>query len=220
MERRIDQRGSELKALVLEMGGQVEKAVEIVASALHQRDKTLLEAVWPIEEKINRAHMAVDDACLEVLATQSPLASDLRLILALIKINTDLERMGDQAVNIAHNLKHYLESPGINHGIDFANGTDFVRSMVRGALEALSKLDVACAEKVLAQDDVVDQMKHNIFRKMVTFIGENPKMSEQALALILIARNLERLGDHATNIAEDVIFAVTGRDVRHGGGGL
>jgi phosphate transport system protein len=217
MERRIDQRGLELKALILEMGGLVEKSIEIVTAALHRRDVSLLEAVWPIEAEINKAHIAVDEACLEVLATQSPLASDLRLILAIIKINSDLERMGDQAVNIAHNLKHYLSGPPINHGIDFATATDFVRSMVRNTLDAFTKLDVACARKVLAQDDTVDEMKHDIFRKMVVFIGENPKMSEQALDLILIARNLERLGDHATNIAEDVIFAVTGQDIRHGG---
>jgi phosphate transport system protein len=218
MERRIDRRGLELKALVLEMGGLVEKSVEIVTQALHRRDVSLLEAVWPNEAEINKAHIAVDEACLEVLATHSPLASDLRLILAMIKINTDLERMGDQAVNIAHNVKHYLSGPPIHHEIDFATGTDFVRSMVRNTLDAFTKLDVECARRVLAQDDTVDEMKHDIFRKMVAFIGENPKMSEQALDLILIARNLERLGDHATNIAEDVIFAVTGRDIRHGGG--
>ncbi|MBX9766741.1 MAG: phosphate signaling complex protein PhoU [Bdellovibrionales bacterium] len=218
MERRIDRRGLELKALILEMGGLVEKSVEIVTSALHRRDVTLLDMVWPIEARINKAHIAVDEACLDVLATQSPLASDLRLILAIIKINTDLERMGDQAVNIAHNVKHYLSGPPISHGIDFATGTEFVRAMVRDTLDAFMKLDVDCAKKVLAQDDTVDAMKHDIFKKMVAFIGENPKMSEQALDLILIARNLERLGDHATNIAEDVIFAVTGRDVRHGGG--
>jgi phosphate transport system protein len=144
------------------------------------------------------------------------MAKDLRLIVAIIKINTDLERMGDQAINISHNGRRYLQEPALKPLIDIPRMSDEVRAMVRDSLDALVRGDANLAEQVLKRDDIVDAFKNQIFRELITYMLASPKSIEQALNLILISRNLERIGDHATNIAEDVIFVVTGRDIRHG----
>lgn len=217
MERHVDSELQKVRELILEMGGHVEQALEEATRALIERNPDRFKRVEELEVKINQAHLAVDDLCLRVLATQSPLAGDLRLIVAMIKINTDLERMGDQSVNISHNGRRYLAEPPLKPLIDLPRMADEVRLMVREALDALVKQDPALAQDVLNRDDTVDAFKNQIFRELITYMISDPKSIERALNLILIARNLERLGDHATNIAEDVIFAVTGRDVRHGG---
>lgn len=217
MERHVDTEVQKVKELILEMGGHVEQALEEATRALIDRQPERFSRVLELENKINLAHLDVDDLCLRVLATQSPLASDLRLIVAMIKINTDLERMGDQCVNISHNGRRYLAEPPLKPLIDLPRMAEEVRFMVREALDALVKQDPVLAQDVLNRDDAVDAFKNQIFRELITYMISDPKSIERALNLILIARNLERLGDHATNIAEDVIFAVTGRDVRHRG---
>lgn len=217
MERHIDTELKRLKQQILVMGGFVEQALEEATRALINRESERFDRVHELEKKINQAHIQVDDECLRMLATQSPLAKDLRMIVALIKINTDLERMGDQAVNISHNGKRYLQEPPLKPLIDLPRMAEEVRFMVRESLDALVKQDAALAHDVLKRDDSVDALKDQIFRELITYMISDPKSIERALNLILIARNLERLGDHATNIAEDVIFAVTGQDVRHGG---
>lgn len=217
MERHIDIELKRLKQQILTMGGFVEQALEESTRALIQREPERFDKVHELEKKINLAHMQVDDECLKMLATQSPLAKDLRMIVALIKINTDLERMGDQAVNISHNGKRYLQEPPLKPLIDLPRMAEEVRFMVRESLDALVKQDAVLAQDVLNRDDSVDALKDQIFRELLTYMISDPKSIERALNLILIARNLERLGDHATNIAEDVIFAVTGQDIRHGG---
>ncbi|MBC7693685.1 MAG: phosphate signaling complex protein PhoU [Methylotenera sp.] len=216
MERAIDLEIQKLKERILLMGGYVEKAIEEATQALIDREPERFEKVHEYETIINRSHIEVDEACLRLLARQSPLAADLRLIVAVIKINTDLERMGDQAVNISHNGKRYLERPPLKPLIDLPRMSQEVRVMVRAALDAFVKRDSVMAADVLQRDDSVDALKHHIFQELIAYMGKDPTTIEQALNLILIARNLERLGDHATNIAEDVIFAVTGKDVRHG----
>jgi phosphate transport system protein len=217
MDRQIDQHITALKQQIVSMGGYVERAIEEVTFALTKRDLNRLTAIPKFEEEINKLHISIDKACLNLLARQSPLASDLRLILAIVKINTDLERMGDQAFNICQNAHQYLTVTPVTIRFDFTALTTEVRAMVRDCLDAFMKMDVALANHVLDHDDVVDEMKDQIFAELVEYIQLNPKDTEQALSLILIARNLERLGDHATNIAEDVIFVATGEDVRHGG---
>jgi phosphate transport system protein len=217
MERHVDSELQKVKELILEMGGNVERALDESTRALIDREPQRFDLVDELEKKINQAHLAVDDLCLRVLATQSPLARDLRLIIALIKINTDLERMGDQCVNISHNGRRYLQEPPLKPLIDLPRMATEVKFMVREALDALVKQDEKLAEDVLNRDDSVDALKNQIFRELLTYMMSDPRSIERAMNLILIARNLERLGDHATNIAEDVIFAVTGRDVRHSG---
>ncbi|MGZ3737660.1 MAG: phosphate signaling complex protein PhoU, partial [Bdellovibrionota bacterium] len=194
-----------------------EQAVEFATQALIQRQPGMFKQVHELEARINREHMEVDESCLELLARQSPLAADLRLVIAILKISTDLERMGDQAVNIAYNAKDYLEGEPIKELVDIPKMAAEVKSMVRDALDAFVRQDRKLAEEVLLKDDTVDNLKDKVFHELVQYMSKNPTNIERALDLILIARNLERLGDHATNIAEDVIFAVTGDDIRHGG---
>ncbi len=218
MDRHFDTELQKLKELILSMGGNVEQAIEQATQALILRQPERLDKVFELEELINKAHIQVDESCLSLLARQAPMAADLRLIVAILKINTDLERMGDQAVNISHNGKRYLSEPALKPLIDLPRMADEVRQMVRQALDAFVNKDEKLAQEVLNRDDIVDSLKDQIFRELITYMMADAKAIQRAMTLILIARNLERLGDHATNIAEDVIFAITGRDVRHGGG--
>lgn len=217
MQRHFEHELKNLKDQILAMGGHVELAVEAATQALIQRQPEALKRVHELEAKINREHMEVDEACLQLLARQSPLAADLRLVIAILKISTDLERMGDQAVNIAYNTKDYLEGEPVKDLVDIPVMATEVRAMVRDALDAFVNRDRELAQKVLLKDDAVDALKDKVFHELIEKIQGKPAIAKQALDLILIARNLERLGDHATNIAEDVIFAVTGDDIRHGG---
>ena len=205
----------DLKSLILKMGGHVEVAIEASVRAILERNSSIFTQVFEHEELINQSHVEVDDLCLRLLARQTPLARDLRLILGVVKINTDLERMGDQAVNIAYNGSHLVEGAPIRTSVDLKLMSDCVRSMVRDALDAFVRGDLELARQVLLRDDEVDQMKRALMQELKGTLRQNPELSEEALALILIGRNLERLGDHATNIAEDVIFVTSGEDVRH-----
>ena len=217
MYRQIEVELKNLKDQILAMGGHVESAIDLATQMLIQRQPNLISQVRDLESKTNREHMEVDETCLQLLARQSPLATDLRLVIAILKISTDLERMGDQAINIAFNGKDFLECAAEIPLLDIPKMALTTRKMVRDALDAFVRQDKELARQVLKEDDVVDNMKDKVFRELVTYMGQNPTNIEQALDLILIARNLERIGDHATNIAEDVIFAVTGNDIRHGG---
>lgn len=216
MQRHFEVELRNLKEQILAMGGHVELAVEAATQALIQRQTSGLKAVHDLEAKINREHMEVDEACIQLLARQSPLAADLRLVIAVLKISTDLERMGDQAVNIAYNTKDYLEGEPVKDLVDIPIMAVEVRAMVRDCLDAFVRQDAKLAHSVLDRDDKVDALKDKVFQDLIQYMTKNASNVEQALDLILIARNLERLGDHATNIAEDVIFAATGRDIRHG----
>lgn len=217
MHRHFETELKNLKEQILTMGGHVEVAVEAATQALIQRKPEMFNQVYDLESKINREHIEVDEVCLQLLARQSPLAADLRLVVAVLKISTDLERMGDQATNIAYNARDYMKSEPIKELVDIPKMAAEVRSMVRDSLDAFVRQDHELANQVLHRDDLVDSLKDKIFKELIAFMTNNPQRVEQALDLILIARNLERLGDHATNIAEDVIFAVTGNDIRHGG---
>lgn len=217
MLRHFEQDLQNLKDQILVMGGHVEQAVEAATRALMERKPLDLKKVHEIESLINREHMEVDEACVQLLARQSPLAADLRLVIAVLKISTDLERMGDQAVNIAHNAKEYLEGEPIKDLLDIPEMAKEVKVMVRDSLDAFVRRDGNLAQEVLKKDDKVDALKDKVFQDLIQYMAANSKNVEQALDLILIARNLERIGDHATNIAEDVIFAATGKDIRHGG---
>ncbi len=208
----------ELKNRILAMGGLVEQAIETSTLLLGTRDQSGFAQLKSIERKINDENMMIDSICLEVLARLSPVAADLRLILAIIKINTDLERMGDQAMNIGYNVDHYIEDGGVDLKLNLPKMAGLVKAMVRDALDAFMRDDIALAQRVLESDDEVDQFKNSVFEKMVGFMRTSPDQIGPALDMILVARNLERMADHATNIAEDVIFACTGEDVRHGVG--
>jgi phosphate transport system protein len=216
MHRHFDEELKDLKDRILAMGGHVERAVEESTQALLLRQTDRLKQVYELEDHINREHIEVDEACVQLLARQSPLAGSLRFIIAILKISTDLERMGDQAVNISYNAKEYLESTPFAEMEDIAAMAKSVRTMIRQSLDAFVKNDRDLAKAVLESDDIVDDLKDKVFHSLIVHMKRNPDIVEQGLNMILIARNLERLGDHATNIAEDVIYAVTGNDIRHG----
>jgi phosphate transport system protein len=216
-ERHVDSQIDDLKKLILTMGGYVEKALDEATQALIKRDVERFKNVHQIENKINEDHVRVDNQCMAFLAKQGPVARDLRLIVSLIKINTDLERMGDQSVNIAHTGKDYLTRTPIRELTDIEQMSGFARQMVKESLDCFVREDAVQAQKILLMDDEVDRLKRKVFDDLLAYIKLNPDNAAGALDLILIARNLERMGDHATNIAEDVIFVSTGKDVRHGG---
>ena len=227
MERQFETALKNLKDQLMAMAGMVERAIETAIEALQSNNAQKTSRVFELEKRIDRSHKDIDQSCLELLALNQPMAADLRLIIAVIKINTDLERMGDQAVNISQNSMRYLAGPPLKPLVDLPTMFTEVRIMVRDVLDAFVRNDEALARNVIFRDDLVDELKNKIFRDVQDHLKSKvtqvplakgvPEMIEQGLNLILIARNLERLGDHATNIAEDVIFALSGVDVRHGG---
>ncbi|MGZ3770800.1 MAG: phosphate signaling complex protein PhoU [Bdellovibrio sp.] len=218
MERAIDTQIEDLKKMILLMGGHVEKSLSQATAALLSRDLSMFEKVHAIEKSINEEHIKVDNACMNLLAKQGPVAKDLRLILSVVKINNDLERMGDQAVNISYSGKDYLGRKPIPTQLsDIQKMSEIAGRMVKGSLDSFVRGDVEQAKKILLMDDEIDFLKNKVFKDTTTHMKTHSDDVEAGLDLILIARNLERLGDHATNIAEDVIFAFTGKDVRHGG---
>jgi phosphate transport system protein len=204
-----------LKNRLLNMGALVEERVHQAIGALMGRDLETAEEIIAGDEEVNDLQIEIDDRAIKLLALQQPMASDLRLITATIKINADLERIGDQAVNIAQNAVKVLEAPPLKPIIDLPRMAEIAEKMTRDSLDAFVRKDVALAREVLGRDDEVDQLKDTIFRVLLTYMMADPGTIERALSLILVSRNIERIADHATNIAEDVIFLVEGRDVRH-----
>jgi phosphate transport system protein len=206
-----------LKERLLAMGGLAEERVREAVRGLMDRDDAAIEAVLTGDEPINDFHMEVDDRCFKLLALHQPMAADLRVIVAAVKINTDLERVGDLAVNIAEAGKRYLRHPAVKPLIDIPRMGELAQKMLRDALDAFVRRDMVLAEAVLAADDTLDALKTQIFRELLTYMLQSPETIEPALDLILISRHLERIGDHATNVAEDVIFILSAKDVRHHG---
>ncbi|MNK06199.1 hypothetical protein D3C87_240910 [compost metagenome] len=217
MERAIDTQIDDLKKMILVMGGHVEKSLAQAIAALLSRDLSMFQEVHDVEKRVNEDHIRVDNACMNILAKQGPVAKDLRLVISVLKINNDLERMGDQAVNIAYTGKDYLGRKPIQQLSDIQKMSEIAGRMVKQSLDSFVRGDVELARKILLMDDEIDGLKNKVFREAMAHMKVQPEDVEAGLDLILIARNLERLGDHATNIAEDVIFAVTGKDIRHGG---
>lgn len=216
MERSLDSQLDELKRVIQAMGVHVEKALFYAASAMSTKNLEMFEAVHKIEHKINQEHLLVDQMCMNILAKQGPVARDLRLILSIVKINTDLERMGDQVVNISYIGKDYLNNSPMDLK-EIIHMFDVVKVMVKDSLDCFVGNNLELAKKVLLMDDEVDQNKDVIYKKMTNHMKIHSQDVESALHIIFMAKNLERLGDHSTNIAEDVIFALTGKDIRHGG---
>ncbi len=206
-----------LKERLLAMGGLAEERVREAVRGLMDRDQGALDSVLSGDEPINDLHMEIDDRCFKLLALHQPMAADLRVIVAAVKINTDLERVGDLAVNIGEAGKRYLQHPPVKPLIDIPRMGDLAQKMLRDALDAFVRRDMALAEAVLAADDTLDALKTQIFRELLTYMLQTPGTIEPSLDLILISRHLERIGDHATNVAEDVIFILSAKDVRHHG---
>jgi phosphate transport system protein len=204
-----------LQARLLEMGGLAEERVRSAVQGLVVRDPAFIDKVLRGDEPINELHIEIDNRCFTLLALHQPMATDLRAIVAAVKINTDLERVGDLAVNIAEAARRYTTHPPVKKLIDIPQMGDIAQGMLRDALDSFVRRDTALAQQVLNQDDLLDGLKTQVFRELLTYMLHDPATVEPALDLILVSRHLERIGDHATNIAEDVIFMVSALDVRH-----
>ena len=218
MDRQVPHFREELAALqgrLLEMGGLAEERVRAALHGLVQRDPAVINKVLSGDEPVNQLHIEVDNRCFRLLALHQPMATDLRAIVAAVKINTDLERVGDLAVNIAEASKRYIGHAPVKQLIDIPQMGDIAQAMLRDALDAYVKQDSELATKVLNEDDRLDSLKAQVFRDLLTHMLQNQGTVEPSLDLILVSRHLERIGDHATNIAEDVIFMVSALDVRH-----
>ncbi len=217
MRSRFQQGLDELKEKLLRMGGLAEQAIDRATEAYRTRDSKYCQMVFTGENAINEAEREIDELSLDLLAMQQPMAVDLRFILAVLKINADLERVGDQAVNIAQRVLDLISEPEVQLPVDIPRMADSVSTMVQRALEAFLDGKAEVAEAVLQMDGIVDRMKDEAFIVLVQKMHNDPTVTRPALNVLLISRNLERIADHATNIAEDVIFWVRGADVRHGG---
>ena len=207
-----------LTARLREMGVASEAQVSRSMRGLVEADRTLLRQVIAGDESINRLHLEIDDRAFKLLALFQPVAVDLRSIVSAVKINSDLERIGDLAVNIAEAADRYVSHAPVKPLVDLPKMAQLAVSMLHQALEAFVSEKIALAQSVLAEDDVLDNLKDQVFRDLLQIMIREPQTVEPGLDLILISRHLERVGDHATNVAEDVIFIVEARDVRHQGG--
>jgi len=214
--RHFEERLNELRLHLLEMGGLVESAVHSSVQALIEANTELARQVLACEPRINELEIQNDDLATGLLALEQPVASDLRFITAAIKINSNLERMGDKAANIADRSIALVSEPAVTSLVDIARLGRLVEPMVHQALDAFVRRDSTLARSVLTADDAVDDMRNHISAEIVQRLEEEPRFARPWLDLLYIARSLERIGDHATNIAEDVVFMVDGVDVRHG----
>ena len=213
--RHFEQELEELKGKLLEMSALVESAVQRSVSAVTQKDRSAAEQVFRDEARINQLQIEIDEFAINLLATQQPLAADLRLVVAALKINTDLERMGDLSVHIAQRALSLLTEPVIKPMVDIRHMSALVESMVRKSMDAFVANDADMARSVLASDDAVDSLRTASYHELVSYMEKEPRNIPQALDLMGITRSLERIADHSTNIAEDVLFLVKGIDVRH-----
>lgn len=213
--RHFDQELEQLKTMLLEMASLVETAIVHSINAVVKKDRSLAEEVLDKEARINQMEIDIDDLAIKLLALQQPMAVDLRLITAALKINNDLERMGDLAVNIAQRAIDLVEEPVIKPMVDIPHIAALVQSMVRKALDSFVNRDPELAKSVLASDDAVDDLRTASFHELISFMERTRKNIPQSVSLLSVIRNLERIADHATNIAEDVLFYVKGIDVRH-----
>jgi phosphate transport system protein len=213
--RHFDEELDALTRRLLDMGRLAEERLEKAITGLATGAADLIADVIGGDQPINELHLEVDDRCFKLLALRQPFATDLRVIVAVLKINADLERIGDLAVNIGEAAARYVTHPPPRPLADLGHVTTLASGMLHGALEALATRNSQMAHDVLAQDDELDHLRDKMFDTLLETMIKDSKTVEPAIDLILVARHLERIGDHATNIAEDVIFIVRAIDVRH-----
>jgi phosphate transport system protein len=216
VKRHFEEVEEELKYRLLHMGSLVEEMIHLAVLSLLERNQETLKKVFENEREVNQLHIEIDDRCLKLLALFQPTAADLRFIMGAIKINSDLERIGDQAVNVSQTTEVLLRYPQLEKKLfDIPRMAELAKRMVKDSLDAYVKRDVDLARSVVARDSEEDQLKSEAFNELLQLMQADSSAINRALSLILISRNLERIADHATNIAEDVIFMVLGKDIRH-----
>ena len=215
MPRHFHEELEALKQTLLAMGGLVEDQIRRVMKALLERDDVMAQEVVERDRQVNTYDVEVDEQCVSLLALHQPAAGDLRFITTAMKIVTDLERIGDQAVNIAQRVLELNREPQLKPYIDLPRMAEQAQRMVKESLDAFVARDTALARQVCGEDSEVDLLKEQIFRELLTFMMEDPRTIPRAIRLILISRFMERVADHATNIAEMVVYLVEGKMVRH-----
>ena len=215
MERHVDHELDLIRQNLLRMGGLVEEMISGSMQSLLERDSAHAAVVIESDHQVDQLEKDIDEDCHTILARHQPTAGDLRFLVAVMKISADLERMGDSAVNISQAAQVLNQEPPLKPYIDLPRLAEIVRAMVRDSLDSLVRRDANLALDVCSRDDVVDGFYKQLFRELLTYMIEDPKNVSRSLHLLLIARNLERIADHSTNVAEDVIFYVEGRDIRH-----
>jgi len=214
LHREIDR----LKKILTQLCGVVEEQVQLAVQALLERDEGLARRVIAKDRAIDQSEVDIEEECLKTLALHQPVATDLRLIVAALKINNDLERMGDLAVNIANKALRFSEQPHMEIPFDLEGMGRKTQAMLRDSLDSLISLNAELAADVCTRDDEVDDMKRDIRERAEILMSEQPERITSYLILLAVSRNLERIADHATNIAEDVVYMVEGRIIRHGEG--
>jgi phosphate transport system protein len=215
IDRHYEDELRELQHKVLEMGGFVEKQIADAVHALVTRDSDAARLTIERDKTVNRMDVEIDDLCLRLLALHQPAARDLRLITTGLKITTDLERAGDMAANLCERVIELNAEPQLKPFIDIPRMADIALSMLRDSLNAFVREDVDLALHVCAEDDKVDQLNDQIFRELISFMMEDPRTITRSMRMSFVAKYLERIADHATNIAEMVIFMVKGKSIRH-----
>jgi phosphate transport system protein len=215
MERHFHEELELVKEKTLKLGSLVETMVEQAVSSLVDRDSRLADEVIASDRKVDILDLEIEEDCLRLLALHQPAAKDLRFITTAMKITTDLERMADQAVNICQRAIELNEEPQLKPYIDIPIMSQLSQKMMREALDAFVRRDAALARQVIPEDNKVDALKDQIFRELLTFMMEDPRTIPRATRLLLVSRHLERVADHATNIAEMVVFLVEGKNIRH-----
>lgn len=217
-ERHFDEELGEIKKKLAAMAGLAEMLVSRSVQILVEREAGLAEEVRTAESAVNQRQLDIDENCLRLLALHQPMATDLRFLVSTLRITGELERIGDQAVNIAEAALALIEKPEVKPLIDIPKMAAIASEMVKDGLNSFVQKDVRLARSVLERDNEVDAYKDQIFRELLTYMLSDPKTVDRGIELILISRHLERIADHATNIAEDAIYYVAGRDVRHHAG--
>lgn len=215
MERHFDKSLDQLNRKIIEMGTIAETMIGRAVQALSDRQVEMTDEVFALENRINHMQIELDEDALRLLATQQPVAADLRFLVAAMKINGELERIGDQAVNVCESTRLLLQQPPLKPLVILPMMAETAQKMVRESLNAFVTRDTELAKSVILEDDRVDNFKDQIFRELLTYMMSEPSTIPRAMSLVLISRNLERIGDQATNIAEEVIYMVEGKDVRH-----
>jgi len=215
MERHFDEELRDLKERLIRMSSVVEEMIEKSITALKIRDEGLMKQVFEKEKNVNMMQIDIDDTALKLIALRQPAASDLRFIISAIKINADLERIGDLAVNIAERGQDLLKEPPLKPLIDIPRMAEISQKMVKDAIDSFINRNSTLAREVCRRDDSVDNLNDQIFRELLTYMLQDTKNINRAIGLMLVARCLERIADHATNIGEDVYYIVEGKDIRH-----
>lgn len=215
MERHFDEELKNLNEILIKMSSIVEEMIAKSIAALKDRREEYIAEVFEKEKVINSFQIEVDNMVMKLIALRQPAAGDLRFLVSAVKINADLERVGDLAVNIAERTKELLKEPALKPLIDIPHMASLVQQMLADSITAFVNRNADLAKQVCGSDDMIDNLNSQIFRELITYMLNDPKTINRAIDLILIARHLERIADHATNIGEDVFYMVEGKDIRH-----